>query len=155
MDEYRTPPTENDPLGRTRSSRISERREKAIIRRRRILFGGALGAALLSFALLIWLFSPGESEVEAPANIDQLEQIDGTMLVAEDDELVMRPFEPFEGQEEITFVVNEANQKNFDLAHLRSHSAIGLPTRVFFRRKGDQLIAVYKEDAPANSADSG
>ncbi|MDQ5894769.1 MAG: hypothetical protein QG596_1030 [Actinomycetota bacterium] len=154
MDEHPTPPADNDPRTRYQPSRLSERRQNQVTRRRRILFGGALVASMLSLALIIWLFSPGETETEAPPGIANLERIDGTLLVAENDELVMRPFEPFEGQEEITFVVNEANQKNFDLAHLRSHSAIGLPTRVFFRRQGDQLIAVYKEDAPANSAES-
>lgn len=134
----------------------ARRREQDIKRRRLALMGGVSAFALISLALLIWLFAPGdENAVGPPPGAAGLEQIDGTLLVAEEDQLVMRPFEPFEGQDEITFVVRERDQRNFDLAHLRSHSAIGLPTRVFFMRKGDELVAVYKEDAPANNAGAG
>ena len=44
---------------------------------------------------------------------------------------------------------------NFDIAHLRSHSSIGLPTRIFYLEENGKRYAVYKVDAPANSRREG
>ncbi len=63
--------------------------------------------------------------------------------------------EPVDGQREVEFRVRDADLKYFDVIHLRAHSSIGLPTRVYYERDADGLWAVYKEDAPANNADEG
>jgi hypothetical protein len=106
----------------------------------------ALGACVLLFLL----FRGEDVQPAAPVNVQDLPRVDGTLMVVEDDRLVMRPFEPLDGQSEVEFEIRDAYRDNFDLAHLRSHSSVGIPTRVYYRRDGDVYVAVYKEDAPAN-----
>lgn len=118
-------------------------------RRWAISAGSALAAVFLG--IVIWLFGSTPPEVERPADIASLPSVDGTLLVVESDRLVLDAFRKVEGEREITFVIRERDRSHFDLAHLRSHSSIALPTRLFYERDGDTYYAVYKEDAPANS----
>ena len=111
-------------------------------------------ACALSLALLgglLWLFSPGGEDPQAPPGLADLPRMDGTIVEVEESALVMRPFEPVDGQEEVTFLIQPENREEFDFAHLRSHSSIGLPTRIFYERENGRMYAVYKMDAPANS----
>ena len=110
--------------------------------------------ALLACVLLFLLFRGEGAEPAAPVNVEDLPRVDGTLLVVEDDRLVMRPFEPLDGQDEVEFELREAYRENFDLAHLRSHSSVAIPTRIFYRRDGQAYVAVYKMDAPANTGGS-
>ena len=106
-----------------------------------MLAGSLLAGALVSIAL-VWLFSPGEHEVKA---------LDGTLVVVEDRALTMEPFKPVDGRATVHFTIREQDVKYFDVAHLKSHSSIALPTRIYYVKSGEQYFARYKEDAPANS----
>lgn len=101
---------------------------------------------------LFWLFRPEGGEPNAPVDVFDLPTMDGTLVVVEPPKLVMKLFRPVNGQEEVEFTIREQDKKNFDVAHLRSHSSIGLPTRIFYLEEGGQRYAVYKTDAPANSS---
>ena len=111
----------------------------------------ALGIVLVVLVALFLLFR-GSSPPAAPVNVEDLPRVDGTLTAVEDDRLMMQPFEPLDGDVEIEFELREAYKQNFDVAHLRSHSAVGIPTRIYYRRDGDVYVAVYKTDAPANIA---
>ncbi len=113
--------------------------------------GGALLTVFLGVAL--WLFGSTPPEIERPAGIESLPSIDGTLLIVDSDRLVLDAFTTLDGEDELEFVIRPEDAGHFDLAHLRSHSSIALPTRLYYERDGDTLYAVYKEDAPANSKD--
>jgi hypothetical protein len=104
---------------------------------------------------LFWLFRPGGESANAPVDVFKLPKMDGTLVVVEPPRLVLRPFQPVDGQREVEFTIREQDMKNFDLAHLRSHSSIGLPTRLFYLEEDGKRYAVYKVDAPANSRQDG
>ena len=121
-------------------------------RRKRWLL--ALPAVLLLGAL-VWLFAAEGSQPPAPtdlADLADLPRVDGTLNVVEETRLVMTPFEPLDGDAEVEFTIPEKYRANFDLAHLRSHSSVGIPTRIYYLEQDGQLLAVYKADAPANGS---
>ena len=97
---------------------------------------------------LILLFGGGSSEPSKPASAEDLPYVDGTLVVAEETRLVLRPSD---GGAEITFTIRPEDVGNFDIAHLQSHSSIGIPTRIYYQQDGATRYAVYKEDAPVNS----
>ena len=99
---------------------------------------------------LFWLFRPGGEDAKAPVDVFKLPTVDGTLVVVEPPRLVLRPFKPVDGQSEIEFTIRDQDKGNFDIAHLRSHSSIGLPTRIFYFEEDGKRYAVYKVDAPAN-----
>lgn len=115
-------------------------------------------AALVLAALLgtgIWLFSPSDTtEIEPPPNIESYEYIDGVLSTVELPILVMNAYDKIDGEDTLTFRVPDENLRYFDVVHLRAHSSIGLPTRLYYERIGDEFVAVYKVDAPANSGSS-
>lgn len=112
----------------------------------------ALGVMALAIMIgLVLLFGgSSESTAELPPDetLSEMQFSDGTMSVVENDRLVM---EPFEGPAELEFVIDDADQANFDIAHMQSHSSVALPTRIYYEKQGDVLYARYKEDAPVNS----
>jgi hypothetical protein len=118
--------------------------------RPRLAVIGAVIAALALAGALIWLFSGEGDQPKPPVNLSDLAFVDGTLNVVEDDLLVMTAFQPVDGRGEITFSIPEKYQPNFDMAHLRSHSSVGIPTRVYYIEQNGQFLAVYKADAPAN-----
>ena len=97
---------------------------------------------------LILLFGGGTSEPSKPGNAQDLPYIDGTLVVAEERRLVLRPLD---GGAEVTFTIRPEDVGNFDIAHLQSHSSVGIPTRIYYDEEGTTRYAVYKEDAPVNS----
>ena len=111
------------------------------------LLGLAL-LALLAVVGLFALFGGGSSEPERPAGTQSLPFMDGTLTVVEQDRLVLRDFD---GRTETTFTVRPEDAGNFDIAHLQSHSSVGIPTRIYYRDEAGTKYAVYKEDAPVNS----
>lgn len=121
-------------------------REKKVV----ALIGG--GVALLALIGLILLFGPGDDSGSTAVDTSELSKVDGTLVVVEDRRLVLRPFQPLDGETEVAFTIREDDVQNFDLAHLQSHSAVALPTRIYYEKDGDTYYAVFKEDAPANSA---
>jgi hypothetical protein len=125
-------------------------RHAATARGRVHLAAGAAATTLL-LGIVVWLFGTAPPELARPANVESLPSVDGTLLVVEPDRLVLDAFAPIDGRREIEFVVREQDRSHFDIAHLRSHSSIALPTRLYYERDGDTYVAVYKEDAPANS----
>jgi hypothetical protein len=107
-------------------------------------------AALLGVG--IWLFSPSDlSEIQPPPNIESYDYVDGVLSEVQLPILVMNAYDTVEGEKKLTFRVPEANLRYFDVVHLRAHSSIGLPTRLYYERIKGELVAVYKVDAPANS----
>ena len=113
----------------------------------------AAAVALATFlAAVVWLFGSAPPELQRPTNVDSLPSVDGTLVVVESDRLVLEAFKPVGGEDELEFTIRPQDRSHFDIAHLRSHSSIALPTRLFYEREGGSLFAVYKEDAPANSA---
>ena len=107
------------------------------------------GVVLVACIGLVLLFGGGSSEPDRPAGVEDLAFADGTLTVVEQDRLVMRPFN---GSTDLVFAVRPEDAGNFDIAHLQSHSSVGIPTRIFYREEGGTRYAVYKEDAPVNSA---
>ena len=97
---------------------------------------------------LILLFGGGSSEPSKPASAQDLPFVDGTLVVAEETQLVLRPSD---GGAEITFTIRPQDVGNFDIAHLQSHSSVGIPTRIYYEEEGGTKYAIYKEDAPVNS----
>ena len=95
---------------------------------------------------------PAARSANAPVDVFDLPTMDGTLVVVEPPKLVLSAFKPVDGQEEIEFTIRDQDKRNFDVAHLRSHSSIGLPTRIFYLEEGGKRYAVYKTDAPANSS---
>ena len=83
-----------------------------------------------------------------PASAQGLPYLDGTLVVADETRLVMRPFD---GSAEVTFAIRPQDVQNFDIAHLQSHSSVGIPTRIYYEEQGGTKYAIYKEDAPGNS----
>ena len=98
---------------------------------------------------LILLFGGGGREPSKPASAQDLPFMDGTLVVAEETRLVMRPFD---GGAEVEFAIRPADVGNFDIAHLQAHSSVGIPTRIYYDEEGGTKYAVYKEDAPVNSS---
>jgi len=118
----------------------------------RLRYIGIALAALLASVGLYALFGGGSGEPDRPAGVENLAFVDGTLAVVEQNRLVMRTFQPLEGESEVTFSIAPQDQGNFDIAHLQSHSSVAIPTRIYYRKQGGTLFAVYKEDAPANSS---
>lgn len=112
-------------------------------------WSGTLAALFLG--VMLWLFGSAPPELERPVNIESLPSVDGTLLEVDSRKLVLEPFRALDGKDEVTFRIRKADAGHFDIAHLRSHSSIALPTRLYYERDGDTYYAVYKEDAPANS----
>lgn len=130
---------------------LSSEDERRRRMRLKLLLSGSLALGALTVVSLVWLFGPGGDDPKAPANVKSLPHVDGTLVVVEDRRLVMEPFRPLAGQTEIEFTIREQDARYFDIAHLKSHSSIALPTRIYYQRSGGQYFARYKEDAPANS----
>lgn len=118
--------------------------------RRGVLIASGVLVVLLA-ASVFWLFSGEGSAPEPPADVESYETVDGTLVDVEEDRLVMEPFEEVGGSDRLEFTIREQDADQFDLAHLRSHSSIGLPTRLFYEEVDGTLYAVYKEDAPVNT----
>lgn len=118
------------------------------------------GIGIFALVLLLgiggWLFAPSQmASIQPPTNVDELARIDGVLVEVDLPRLVLDAFRPLDGAREIQFRVRERDLRYFDVVHLRAHSSIGLPTRLFYEREGDVYWAVYKEDAPANSSGDG
>ncbi len=119
-----------------------------------VITGLGTFALILLIGLGVWAFAPSDAPaITPPANVDELPYADGVMVVVDLPRLVLESYSPVDGKREIEFRVRDSDLKYFDVVHLRAHSSIGLPTRVFYERDGDTYWAVYKEDAPANSTD--
>ena len=105
-------------------------------------------AVCLAAVGLILLFGGGSSEPRKPASAEGRPYIDGTLVVAEETRLVLRPGD---GGPEVEFTIRPEDVGNFDIAHLQSHSSVGIPTLIFYEEEGGTKYALYKEDAPVNS----
>lgn len=119
--------------------------ERGQDRRRLFLLGAGL---LVILGALGWLFS-GQAAPERMA-IGDLPWVDGTLTIVEPTRLQMNTFEPLDGSTIIDFEILPRDQGAFDLAHIRTHSSLAIPTRIYFERSGDIYLAVYKTDAPLN-----
>lgn len=122
---------------------------------------GAVAAASLTFFLTsilgigAWLFAPSDlSEVQPPPNLESYQYVDGVLSEVNLPILVMNAYDEVNGESVLTFTVPDSSLQYFDVVHLRAHSSIGLPTRIYFEEVEDNLVAVYKIDAPANSGGS-
>lgn len=130
-------------------------RPSSASKRPRIIVASAL--AVVALVGLVILFSGSSEETAGPppsvtnaaSGEPTVEYVDGTLTVVEEGRLVLQPFDTAEP--EMEFVIREDDLPNFDIAHMQSHSAVALPTRIYYEEDGDTLVARYKEDAPANS----
>ena len=116
----------------------------------------ATAAATALLGVGAWLFAPSElGELEPPPDLASYAYVDGVVSEVDMPRVTLRAYEPVSGDRALTFEVREGAASYFDVVHLRAHSSIGLPTRVYYERDGERLLAVYKEDAPANSGGEG
>ena len=100
----------------------------------------------------IWLFAPSDTaEVKPPVGLESFKYVDGVMTKVDLPRLVMKSFTEVDGSNNLEFTVPESSLRFFDVVHMRAHSSIGLPTRIYFKEVKGKLVAVYKTDAPANS----
>jgi len=103
-----------------------------------------------------WLFAPSSAGVaQPPPNLEQYDYVDGVLVEVDLPQLIMNSYDPLHGESRITFRVPDASLQYFDVVHLRAHSSIGLPTRVYYDDLDGELIAVFKTDAPLNSSVGG
>lgn len=102
------------------------------------------------WACLGWLFSGAATRQRMP--IGDLPWVDGTLTIVEPTHLQMATFEPLDGKTIVDFTILPRDQGGFDLAHIRTHSSLPIPTRIFYERDGDTYLAVLKSDAPLNVA---
>lgn len=112
----------------------------------------ALGVTAVVVVIGLFLLFSGSSEstAEAPQEeVTELQSVDGTLNVVEDERLVLQPMDA--GAQEMEFVIAASDLQNFDIAHMQSHSAVALPTRIYYEERGGVLYARYKEDAPVNT----
>ena len=107
----------------------------------------ALAVSLAAVGLIL-LFAGGSSEPSKPASAEGKPYLDGTLVVVEESRLVLRPAS---GGDEVEFSIRPEDVGNFDIAHLQSHSSVGIPTRIYYEEEGGTKYALYKEDAPVNS----
>jgi hypothetical protein len=114
----------------------------------RMVYLGIALTILVFMVALVLLFAGGSSEPAKPASAEKLPFMEGTLVVVEQERLVLRPAK---GGAEVTFAIRPQDVDNFDIAHLQSHSSVGIPTRLFYEKDGNALYAVYKEDAPVNA----
>lgn len=114
----------------------------------------AVGVMALSLFLSssVWLFWSTAEEPEPPSNVADIMQVEGTLEVVEPDRLVLKPFEEQDGSDRLEFSIPDKYRENFEMAHLRSHSAVGIPIRIHYLDREDGLVAVYKTDPPTNEA---
>lgn len=108
----------------------------------------ALAVCLAAVGLILLFGGDGSSEPSKPASAQDLPYMDGTLVVVEETRLALRPAD---GGAEVGFTIRPEDAGNFDLAHLQSHSSVGIPTRIYYEEEGGTRYAVYKEDAPVNS----
>jgi hypothetical protein len=100
-----------------------------------------------------WLFAPSSTGIaQPPPNLEQYDYLDGVLVEVDLPQLIMNSYEPVDGESRITFRVPDASLQYFDVVHLRAHSSIGLPTRIYYDDLDGELIAVFKTDAPLNSS---
>jgi hypothetical protein len=114
--------------------------------------------ALLSMFLtlflgsVVWLFAPSDTaEVKPPVGLESFRYVDGVMSKVDLPRLTMKAYTEVDGKKNLEFKVPESSLRFFDVVHMRAHSSIGLPTRIYFKVVDGGFIAVYKTDAPANS----
>lgn len=145
----------------------ASRRAAKAAGRRRLAAAGAILDLLVVVGIvvvgIVVLFSGSAEETAGPppevqsaaeqGGDSSVKTVDGTLTVVEQDRLVLQPFEP--GSDEMEFVIDSPDAGNFDIAHMQSHSSVALPTRIYYERDGDRLLAKYKEDAPVNSQQDG
>lgn len=114
----------------------------------RLVYLGIAMTILVAVVGVVLLFGGGSGEPAKPAAADDLPHMDGTLVVVEEGRLVLRPAD---GGAEVSFAIRPQDVDNFDIAHLQSHSSVGIPTRLFYEEEGGVKYAVYKEDAPVNA----
>ena len=110
-------------------------------------------AAVLVVALW-WLYGPSYAAPQPPADLASLPRIDGTLSAVEERRLVIRPLGAPAPDQRVLWI-RYGDSHNLDRAHLRAHSALGIPTRIFYERAGGRDFAVWKQDAPVNDAPAG
>ena len=109
----------------------------------------------MACSALLYLFLGLAPSPDPPAALKSPRQVDGTLIVVEDDRLVMPPFLPLDGRTgDPAFLIRPRDARFFDIAHMQSHSSIAMPTRIVFERFGGRYYARFKDDAPANSRGS-
>lgn len=105
------------------------------------LTGVGAFALILLVGIGAWAFAPSDAPaITPPENVDELPYADGVMVEVDLPRLVLQSYAPVDGKTEVEFRVRDSDLKYFDVVHLRAHSSIGLPTRVFYERDRKSVV---------------
>jgi hypothetical protein len=105
--------------------------------------------ALLVVAGAIMLATQGGGSDRPDEAAGGQRQIDGLVLQATSELLVLRPSD---GSAERRFAIRPTDTPKFDVFHLQQHAADGLLTRVTYVEQDGQLYALRADDAPQPSS---
>lgn len=126
--------------------------------RRRGAYLLAAVALLLALVLPVVLLSGGSSDDDGATTTTDASgaassgkvsgpSLEGRIVVAERNRLVINTAEPIDGQGQFELVVRPQDAPGLDVAHLRVHAQDGLPSRVFYEQEGKTRFAVGQQDA--------
>lgn len=113
-------------------------------RRWRALLPAAAALALLAVVLVLGLALGGGGDDDTKG----LGYLDGLVVTAAPDRIVLRPTRPVEGQTEVELRVRPRDVAAVDVEHLQVHAADQTPARIFYERRGGEYIARDATDAP-------
>ena len=114
-------------------------------RRDLIRLAGLMVLLLVATGAVLFATKGESSSSPERASADQL-QVDGIVMEATSDRLVLRPTTPNSG--DMAFEIRPVDRKAFDVFHLQQHAADGLATRVTYVKDGDAMYALSAIDAP-------
>ncbi len=103
---------------------------------------GAVLAALLAVTGVALFFTQGGSTC---GGADRFQTVDGRLTAVDQTRLVLQPAA---GGPPQTFAIRPIDVRELDIAHLQSHMAQGLPSRVIYEQDGATRYAVRVDDLP-------
>ena len=106
---------------------------------------GFLVALLVVAGAIMLATQGGGSDSGEQAAAGGQQQIDGLVMQATSELLVLRPSD---GSAERRFAIRPTDAPKFDVFHLQQHAADGLPTRVTYVEQDGALYALRADDAP-------
>ena len=125
--------------------------------RRRGAYLAAAVALLLALVVPVVLLSGGSDDDGATTTTDASgaassgkvsgPSLEGRIVVAEPDRLVINTSEPIDGQGQFELVVRPQDAAGVDVPHLLVHASDGLPSRIYYEQEGKTRYAVGQQDA--------
>jgi hypothetical protein len=104
---------------------------------------GAVLAALLAVTGVALLLTQGSSD---GAGAERFKSVDGRITAIDQTGLVLQPAAGGPAQ---SFTIRPSDVRRLDIAHLQTHMAQGLPSRVFYEDDGAARYAVRVDDLRA------